>query len=663
MKRRDQSLIGPRGVIIALFAIFSANLAHGALAGDLDVTFAGTGQAFTSIGQKASAQDVALLSDGRLLAGGFAQFLEPGAADTDFALVRYLAEGGLDGTFGVGGVVTTHLGGGFEIVTGVLVDRDTEQTLAVGFTRHASLDFDVAVVRYDASGALDPSFGSGGTVITDFDGPGVGNDRANAVTFLPGGAIAVAGSSEARFLLATYQSDGTLALTVTTDVGGGGANAIARQPDGKIVLAGVGSGGFALVRYDSDGTPDGTFGAGGRVDTGFGTGFANASSVLVQPDGKLVAAGSTNSLGSPTGIDVALARYLPDGTLDPLFGVGGTVITPFSSGTDVASDLTLQFDGKLVVAGESDGVRLLARYDADGALDPSFLGAGSVTIGLGVNAAVLLDRVGRIVTAGSAGDEIVLARHLSEPTECGNGDPEFGEECDDGNTVDGDCCSAACRTEPDGSPCALDASACTTDACRKGLCVHEVAVDAGCAGASPRGASITLKDDEEDTRDLLKWEVEERRADRGRPHGRPDGRHRPLAVCPRGARRGASPDARERDPARGNLRQRAVLDGDRQRLHLQEPRPDTGRHRAREPLCTRPQGGEGQCDRQGAAAAARRHARHPGHRAARPQRRPGVLRGDVLQGDAAGRVPAEGALELRAGRGAPGPRSGRPARA
>ncbi len=509
-RRRHGTAVGARvfTLTLALAALPPAATAQDAPAGDLDRTFGTAGQVFTPIGQLAAAQDLTLETGDRLLAGGLAQFLDPGASatDTDFALARYLADGVLDDTFGTGGIVTTNLGGNFEIVKAVLVDRDDGPTVAVGFTRSTSLDFDVGLVRYDSSGALDPSFGSGGIVVTDFDGPGVGTDRANAAAFLDTeGTIVVAGSSEARFLLAIYRPDGTLDRTVTTDVGGGGANALVVQPDDKLVLAGVGSGGFALLRYNPDGTLDATFGTGGRVDTGFGTGFANAGALLRQPDGKLVAAGSMTSLGSPTGFDLALARYLPDGTLDPLFGSGGTVVTPLSKGTDVVADLALQFDGKLVVAGETDGNRFLARYSANGTLDTSFSGTGIVIVGAGVNAAVLLDRVARIVTAGSAGDDVVLARHLSEPVECGNGDTEPGEECDDGNTADDDCCSASCKAKPDGTPCAPDAEACTTDACRKALCVHEVVVDAGCVAAGPRGSSVTLRDDENDARDLVKW--------------------------------------------------------------------------------------------------------------------------------------------------------------
>ena len=144
---------------------------------------------------------------------------------------------------------------------------------------------------------------------------------------------------------------------VTTDFGGyDSANALVLQPDGKLVAAGVRSTSdldFALARYLPDGSLDPTFGVGGKVTTDFGSSDV-ASALVLQPDGKLVAAGGVQFDGPG---DFALARYLPDGSLDPTFGVGGKVTTDFG-GIDGASALVLQPDGKLVAAGSSDALRL-----------------------------------------------------------------------------------------------------------------------------------------------------------------------------------------------------------------------------------------------------------------------------------------------------------------
>lgn len=122
------------------------------------------------------------------------------------------------------------------------------------------------------------------------------------------------------------------------------------QDDGKIVAAGRsttgGAGDFALARYEADGSLDPGFGTGGLVTTDFG-GDDFARALVLQDDGKLVAAG-----GSFDGSDFALARYEADGSLDPTFGTGGLVTTDFG-GDDEAFALVLQEDGRLVAAGDA----------------------------------------------------------------------------------------------------------------------------------------------------------------------------------------------------------------------------------------------------------------------------------------------------------------------
>jgi uncharacterized delta-60 repeat protein len=136
----------------------------------------------------------------------------------------------------------------------------------------------------------------------------------------------------------------------TSGLGWAAAHALQVQPDGKIVTAGHGgaAGGsveFALVRYNPDGSLDPDFGTGGRVLTAFGAGYDMAHALVLQPDGKIVAAGHR------AGSDFALARYLPDGQLDPAFGTGGKITTDFGGSDEVANALVLQPDGKLVTAG------------------------------------------------------------------------------------------------------------------------------------------------------------------------------------------------------------------------------------------------------------------------------------------------------------------------
>src|SRR6185312_12779398 len=195
----------------------------------------------------------------------------------------------------------------------------------------AACAFGVAVVCLAASpasaaaGDLDGAFGTGGTVTTDFAGNG---DEARAVAVQPDGKIVAAGGAlgaTVDFALVRYRPDGTLDATfgtggkVTTDFGSAEqAFAVAVQPDGKIVVAGGGATGFELARYNADGSLDGTFGAGGKVTTRFGLGlpFTRAHAIVLQPDGKIVVAGTATSATAP---DFGLARYNPNGSLDASF--------------------------------------------------------------------------------------------------------------------------------------------------------------------------------------------------------------------------------------------------------------------------------------------------------------------------------------------------------
>ncbi|MBL8310198.1 MAG: hypothetical protein JNL19_07240 [Burkholderiales bacterium] len=162
------------------------------------------------------------------------------------------------------------------------------------------------------------------------------------------------------------------------------ARAIALQPDGKVVVAGYCHNGsdddFCVARYSASGELDTSFGGAGTVITPIGTSNDYAYAVTVQPDGKIIVAGHCWGGAS---YDFCLARYSANGQLDTNFNGTGKVITPIGTGGDRAYALALQPDGKIVVAGYcrigSTYDFCLARYSASGGLDTSFNGSGIVT--------------------------------------------------------------------------------------------------------------------------------------------------------------------------------------------------------------------------------------------------------------------------------------------
>jgi uncharacterized delta-60 repeat protein len=184
------------------------------------------------------------------------------------------------------------------------------------------------------------------------------------------------------------------------------AYAVALQRDGKIVVAGYSdahaSGDFALARYTPDGTLDTSFGPSrtGTVFTDF-EGFQDlAHAIVLQPDGKIVVAGEATLPNR----DFALARYTTDGTLDPAFSGDGKVRARFGPGA-IARAIALQPDGKIVAAGSVGGDVALARYTTHGSLDPTFNRDGKVqtsfgSIGVMIQALAIQPRDGRLVVAG-----------------------------------------------------------------------------------------------------------------------------------------------------------------------------------------------------------------------------------------------------------------------
>ena len=302
-----------------------------------------------------------------------------------------------------------------------------------------------------ADGDLDPSFGIGGLITTDFLNS---LDEAHAVAIQSDGRIVVAGTTSAvgdfDFALARYNPDGS--LDSTFGVGGKAATdfantddiafGVAIQNDGKIVVVGSSDTGptfsdFALARYNADGSLDPSFGVGGKVLTDFENAYDTAFGVAIQSDGKIVVAG--RAFTSATFGDFALVRYNLDGSLDSSFGLGGKVITDFADDYDQANAVTIQSDGKIVVAGfvfdgssSSAPPRFgLARYDADGSLDVSFGSDGKVMTDFAredsAALAVTLQHDGKIVAAGSAfNTNTFLDFALSRYNADGSLDASFG---------------------------------------------------------------------------------------------------------------------------------------------------------------------------------------------------------------------------------------------
>ena len=430
-------LIASTIAAIAMTLFVKTRTSSAAADGDLDSTFGSGGKVITDFsGRSNGATAIAMQADGKIVVAGDTL---TATGPPDFAVARYNSDGSLDATFGTGGRVTTDFAGRSDNAGAVTVQPDGK-ILVAGGANLAATSTDFALVRYNANGSLDSTFGSGGLVTTDFNG---GLDAVSSIVLQTDGRIVVAGFATAgdpHMALARYNANGTLdpsfgaAGKVVTNINNTRdfANALAIQSDGKIVAAGStlvtilnSFAMFALARYNPDGSLDATFGSGGKVTTQVVSGDGEDDEIFalaIQPDGRILAAGRANFAQ-----DFGLARYQTNGALDTAFGTNGIVTTDFNGSIDRAFSMVLQIDGKIVLAGAanltngSTGDFGLARYNPSGALDPTFGAGGKVITDFGgtveIARGVVIQSDNKIVAAGPtsaiSASDFALARYLA----------------------------------------------------------------------------------------------------------------------------------------------------------------------------------------------------------------------------------------------------------
>jgi uncharacterized delta-60 repeat protein len=320
--------------------------------GSPDPDFGAGGKVVRKFGQFELARGVAAVSGDKILVGG-AGLVSGGSRD--FAALRLLSSGAPDPDYGTDGLVTTDILNGLDdVVNGMAVDGTGRAILAGRYCTN------VALVRYTAGGAPDPSFGNGGKVFTP--GSTATEQEANAIAIQADGKVVVAGQSRTGsntdVLVARYLSNGTpdpnfgSGGKTTTAVGAGNvsdaANAVTVLADGKIVVVGTTGSDYLLLRYTPGGVLDTNFGSGGGNFIDFAGAIDAGYGVAVQGDGRILVTGTSNLNGRE---NFALLRFTSGGGIDSSFGNGGGLLTTVTAGSDSARAIALQSDGRIVVAG------------------------------------------------------------------------------------------------------------------------------------------------------------------------------------------------------------------------------------------------------------------------------------------------------------------------
>jgi uncharacterized delta-60 repeat protein len=435
--KRLATLVGFAVVALSLLSVSSA--ATPTIAGRLDPVFGAHGKTpklHWAGFDYSTAYGVAVQRNGKIVAAGNAESCPHDCQASEIAVVRFRKSGRLDPTFGAHGRV--RISSGFAIARAITLQRNGKIVLG-GSSGDSSRPCDMqqfTLARLKADGSMDPHFGSRGLVKTEF-GTSCAVVRATALTLQPDGKIVAAGNI-GRAAVARYLPNGAL----DTGFGNGGfvrfpsgynVSGLILQPDGKIVIAGsilnsttgrVTQWSFYLARFNADGSIDSSFGDEGDVITQIG--YSSAAGGLVrQPDGKLVVTGTAYDTDRQH-YDFALARYNQDGSPDPSFGEGGTVMTAFGNQEDSGWTPTILPSGKIVVGGwasdfsngDARSAFALVRFQEDGSLDSSFGNGGEAVakvVGGAELRALVRERNGKFVAAG---DNFVLARFLSGKERC-----------------------------------------------------------------------------------------------------------------------------------------------------------------------------------------------------------------------------------------------------
>ncbi|MCA9060056.1 MAG: hypothetical protein KDA85_16225, partial [Planctomycetaceae bacterium] len=375
------------------------------------------GTAVTDLG--GSSEEIlamAVQADGRVVALATTN----DGTSNDLVVLRYNHDGSLDTTFGSGtGYVTLSLGLSNERAAAVSVQEDG--AIVVAGTTNANGDDDFLLARFTADGRLDTSFGAGtGYIVTAI---GAGDDTAAAIQLQSDRRILVAGSSfngvDQQAVVVRYLADGTLdtgfgiagVAIANAAPGHEAVSEVLIQNDGRILLTGSTENGanhdIFTARFHANGTTDSTWGAGGIALTHLGAGTDIAAHAALQSDGKLVLAVTADNAGNT---DLAVLRFLSNGSLDTTFGGTGIVTVDATGGQDTATGIAIQPDGRIVVTGYGDNPAfsdiVVARLMPNGTLDTSFHGTGLLISTVGTNDdrshAVAIDPGGRLLLAGGA---------------------------------------------------------------------------------------------------------------------------------------------------------------------------------------------------------------------------------------------------------------------
>ena len=352
-------------------------LARYKLDGSLDSTFGTNGIVLVSVGGLSdAASSVAIQTDGKIVIGGSTY-----NTTLDFLAIRFLTDGTLDTTFSGDGIAIIPIGSTNDVCRDILIQSDGKIILS-GKSQVSSGSNAFGLARLNTDGSLDTNFGTGGVLTTIFGTNSGDFSDCLGIGLQSNGKIVATGefgqfSGPGAMPFARYNTDGSLDNTfgsggqmlIFQDTTFSDGLGITIQSDDKIIIISDDSqmsqdNDLVIARLDQDGNPDNTFGSNGVVISDLFGADDYGSSVIMQPDGKILVSGY--AFNGTSLMDPFVARFNTNGTSDLTFGTSGAVFSDFGTGGNTSSSLALQSDGKIVIGGcENAGATAdfaLARY-------------------------------------------------------------------------------------------------------------------------------------------------------------------------------------------------------------------------------------------------------------------------------------------------------------
>jgi uncharacterized delta-60 repeat protein len=338
-----------------------------------------------------------------------------------FSTAAWAQSGALDATFGDGGYVVTsvNFNTAGSWATDVAVQPDDKIVVAAeSYNYENTSTRDFYVLRYDANGALDPTFGNGGvarfgiTAAADYETP-------YALAIQPDGKILVGGVAAGNPAVARLNSNGTLDTSFASggkltfqfaNKEGGDVGSIIVLADDRIMLGGTSSGRFGFARLKADGSFDTTFNGSGKLSANVSPQKASQnggmSDLTIQPDGKILASGFSGS-GPRQPRSWMLMRLNANGSLDTAFGSGGQTMINFGGTWSVARHASVLPDGKILAGGDMlvspNSTWIYVRYLSNGQIDTTFGSGGKIMIAAGGSSRIegmAIQPDGKIVGSG-----------------------------------------------------------------------------------------------------------------------------------------------------------------------------------------------------------------------------------------------------------------------